>query len=285
MVTEARDPTMVELQDLIGFDDVARILGVQVPTARRYTYGYRPGFPEAAIKPPRTLYRRRDIEKHYGLPTTSPTDDKLDDELLGYTDIAQLIGRSKKTISVHAHITTDFPTPVVLARQPLFRKHDITRYAATLNTPQPSRAERSSARPINVTVHLHSDDRPTAAATAGQIHLALAVRDHDLALQHFMRLNTALRRAHGRARAAIATDTPASTRSRRWDSAIAGLVAFRLNEESLDRPDWLGDRSRVLARSWSLGGGPAHAAVEIERVPSEFLQRRVLVDPAMLAAD
>lgn len=120
--------------------------------------------------------------------------------------------------------------------------------------------------------------REDAATLAEGIADALEHSDDDRALRLYIQLNDNLAAEHGAIRFALCIAEPTTTGQKRWDAAIAALVALRLNEEALPRPSWVDDPNRVLARTWTLGAGPYTITPPPRRVPVEFLDRRVLID-------
>lgn len=120
--------------------------------------------------------------------------------------------------------------------------------------------------------------REDAASVAVEIADALKNSRPERALRWFIQLNDNLASEHGALRFALSIAEPESTGTKHWDAAIAALVAYRLGEEGLPSPEWVTGDSRSLKRSWSIGDGTYGIRPELDRVPPEFLKRRVLID-------
>lgn len=120
--------------------------------------------------------------------------------------------------------------------------------------------------------------RADAASAADRISTALVEGDSAGALRHFIQLNDDLAAEHNEVRFALAISEPAPTGVKHWDAAIAGLVEYRLSEESLPLPSWATDGSRYLRKTWTFNAGTYTVPVSPERVPAAFLTRKVLID-------
>lgn len=118
--------------------------------------------------------------------------------------------------------------------------------------------------------------RDDAATVAAEIRLRLSIGDKDRALRALLQLNDNLVAERGLVRGILTIAEPESTRVAVWDAAIAGLVAWRLNEEGLPLPDWTQAPSRFLRTSMPLGVDPADPTPPLDEVPSEFAERGVL---------
>ncbi len=118
--------------------------------------------------------------------------------------------------------------------------------------------------------------RDDAASTAVAIRSHLRAQDPDRALRALLQLNDDLTAEHGLVRGVLALAEPEPTGNRLWDAAIAGLVAWRLNEERIPLPDWVGDPDRALPEPTVFRVDPADPAPEREDVPDEFAERGVL---------
>jgi len=120
--------------------------------------------------------------------------------------------------------------------------------------------------------------RVDAASTADSMRTALSHKDEAAALRHFIQLNDNLVAEHDEVRYALAISEPAPTGVKHWDAALAGLVEYRLREESLPVPSWTRASSRSLRKSWTFSAGSYDVPVPIDRVPEAFLARKVLID-------
>ena len=118
--------------------------------------------------------------------------------------------------------------------------------------------------------------RDDAASTAVAIRSHLRAQDPDRALRALLQLNDDLTAEHGLVRGVLALAEPEPTGNRMWDAAIAGLVAWRLNEERFPLPVWVGDPDRALPEPTVFRVDPADPAPEREDVPDEFAERGVL---------
>lgn len=120
--------------------------------------------------------------------------------------------------------------------------------------------------------------REDASSVALEISNAIAGGNPELALRWFIQLNDNLSAEHGALRFALTIAEPEPIGAKHWDAAIGAVVAHYLTEERLPIPEWVEDKSRFLARSWSLGDGRYSIEPAPDRVPPEFRKRRVLID-------
>lgn len=118
--------------------------------------------------------------------------------------------------------------------------------------------------------------RDDAATIATRIRDSLRRQDLQLALRYLIQLNDNLVAEHGIVRGVLAITEPILTGRRLWDSTIAALVAWRLNEENLPLPGWVTDPTRKLDRARVLRVDPADPVPETEDIPAEFIQHGVL---------
>lgn len=119
--------------------------------------------------------------------------------------------------------------------------------------------------------------RADAAAVASEIRNSLAAGDPRRALRALVQLNDNLVAEHGLVRGILALAEPESTKDPVWDAAIAGLVAWRLNEERLPLPEWTRGSDRRLSAPTALELDAADPVPTEADVPREFAERGVLV--------
>ena len=112
--------------------------------------------------------------------------------------------------------------------------------------------------------------RDDAATVAAEIRLRLNTGDKDRALRALLQLNDNLVAERGLVRGILTIAEPESTRVAVWDAAIAGLVAWRLNEEGLPLPDWTRAPSRFLHTPTTLGVDPADPTPPFDEVPVSY---------------
>lgn len=124
--------------------------------------------------------------------------------------------------------------------------------------------------------------RADTASAADRISAALSQNDAAGALRHFIQLNDDLAAEHSEVRFALAISEPAPTGVKHWDAAIAGLVEYRLSQESLPLPSWATDESRYLRKAWTFNAGTFVVPVAPELVPEAFLKRKILIDRVTL---
>lgn len=117
--------------------------------------------------------------------------------------------------------------------------------------------------------------RDDAATVAAEIRRHLTAGDKDRALRALVQLNDNLVAEHGLVRGVLGLAEPESTRDRVWDAALAALVAWRLGEEGLPLPPWVGLPSRFLDGQRTLEVDPADPSPPISEVPAEFAKRGV----------
>ena len=119
--------------------------------------------------------------------------------------------------------------------------------------------------------------RDDAATIAGEIRASIAEKNSRRALRQLIQLNDNLLAETGLVRGVLGLAEPESTGSKLWDASIAGLVAWRLNEQSLPLPEWVSAPERKLARSRPLSSDPADPIPSGSDIPDEFAERGVLV--------
>lgn len=117
--------------------------------------------------------------------------------------------------------------------------------------------------------------RDDAATIAAEIRRQLTAGDKDRALRALVQLNDNLVAEHGLVRGILGLAEPESTRDRVWDAALAALVAWRLGEEGLPLPPWVGLPGRFLDGQRTLEVDPADPLPPISQVPAEFAKRGV----------
>ncbi len=118
--------------------------------------------------------------------------------------------------------------------------------------------------------------RDDAAAIAPQIRSSLEAGDRSLALRYLIQLNDNLLSEKGIIRGVLAVAEPELVGQKVWDAAIAGLVAWRLNEERVPLPAWVNDPRRILDRTRVLRVDPADPEPTRADVPRELLEHGVL---------
>ena len=118
--------------------------------------------------------------------------------------------------------------------------------------------------------------RDDAATIASHIRESVAAKDSRRALRQLIQLNDNLIAETGLVRGVLGLAEPESTGKKLWDAAIAGLVAWRLNEQSLPLPAWVSTPERKLERSRPLSADPADPIPQRSDIPDEFAERGVL---------
>lgn len=88
----------------------------------------------------------------------------------------------------------------------------------------------------------------TAAETADVIERELAAGRFDSAFRAVIQLADDLKREVGAVRVAVVTAPPGSTGDARFDALLAGVVAVRLDEQSLPHPAWVNDVTSLSER-------------------------------------
>ena len=119
--------------------------------------------------------------------------------------------------------------------------------------------------------------RDDVATVAAAIRDAVKRDDARLAFRYFIQMNDNLVAERGLLRGVLAVTEPESTGSKTWDSAIAALVAYRLNAQQVPLPSWVHAPERSLGRARVLQVDPADPAPPRDDVPTEFLEHGVLI--------
>jgi len=126
--------------------------------------------------------------------------------------------------------------------------------------------------------------RESAATIASRVERALGDSRPDLAVRHFLQLNDNLIAEHNEVRYVLGSSEPAATGVKHWDAALAALVAYRLAEEDFPAPSWTLHPDRYLKKRWTFNDGLYVIPVDTVDVPTEFLERGVLIDAATLVS-
>jgi transcriptional regulator with XRE-family HTH domain len=122
----------------------------------------------------------------------------------------------------------------------------------------------------------------TAIATGAEIRNAVRRDDHQSALRAFVQFNDDLLRENGALRVGLTLGEPAPTGDRRWDSALAALVDYRLSSDGLPHAPWVDDTDRILDDPWIYDGTDYSARHDREITPPQFLRRGIIINPAEL---
>jgi transcriptional regulator with XRE-family HTH domain len=123
---------------------------------------------------------------------------------------------------------------------------------------------------------------PDAATTAARIGSELSKARFDSALRAFIDHSDALSRETGVDRIALVLARPARTGRPVWDAALAGLADYWLNDEQLPHPTWTSEPERYLPAPKELIEILHAPSIELDRVPTEFRERNVLVERGTL---
>ncbi len=119
--------------------------------------------------------------------------------------------------------------------------------------------------------------RDDVATITAEIRQALARDDLQLAFRYFIQMNDNLVGEGGLLRGILAVTEPELTGSKTWDSAIAALVEYRLNQEGVPAPAWTSSATRRLERARPLLVDPADPVPAHGDVPTEFLEHGVFI--------
>lgn len=115
----------------------------------------------------------------------------------------------------------------------------------------------------------------TEAASAIRVHLKAG--NTQGALRVLVQLNDNLVSEHGLHRGVLGISEPEPTGNQVWDAALAGLVAWRLTEESIPLPTWVDKPRFSLPLPRILHLDSADPLPAISDTPSELARRGVLV--------
>ncbi|MGO4105786.1 helix-turn-helix domain-containing protein [Leifsonia sp. YAF41] len=124
--------------------------------------------------------------------------------------------------------------------------------------------------------------RSDAARIASEISSALANTDEALAFRRFLQLADNLAAEHGATRVGLTLTEPPPTGSKQWDAAIAALCEFRLNTDSLPVPDWVSTKTGSPGKPWAPRTSDYDIPADPAQVPTEFLNRGILIESATL---
>lgn len=124
----------------------------------------------------------------------------------------------------------------------------------------------------------------TTLSASTQIMDSLVDDRPDNAIRGFLNLSDNLRRNHGIDRVVIGLSEPALTGSKEWDAALAAVVEYWFNDESLPLPHWVNSPLRTLADASAPQLGAFDSDPDISQVPREFRDRNVLLETRTLAS-
>ena len=125
---------------------------------------------------------------------------------------------------------------------------------------------------------------PTAAESAWRIRRSLQAGSREGALRNFLDLADGLAAEDAVTRAALSILPPATTGSRDWDAALAGLVEHRLDEVEITAPAWTTQPERVADRLASPQLGEYDLPAEVEKGLPAFLRHNVVLEPETLSS-
>ena len=109
------------------------------------------------------------------------------------------------------------------------------------------------------------------------MHEYLAQGDISSCFRQWLQLANELAGADSVTRTLLSYQAPTSTGSRQWDSALASLVEYRLNQLGAPLPTWLDEPSFRLESPESLQTHEHHNyPVDPSAVAAEFLNRNIL---------
>ncbi|MEO6200505.1 MAG: helix-turn-helix transcriptional regulator [Cryobacterium sp.] len=126
--------------------------------------------------------------------------------------------------------------------------------------------------------------RPDAVESADRIATSLRDMRRDSAFRAFLDYSDGLAATHGVNRVVLTAAEPFPTGSPAWDAAIAAVTEFRLNEESLPKPGWIGSSDRTLPHPATPHLGVYDIEPDVANVAPEFLRRNVLIERGTLAS-
>jgi len=118
--------------------------------------------------------------------------------------------------------------------------------------------------------------RADVATMVSNIARDLKANDKQRAIRDLIQLNDNLVAERGLIRGVLAVAEPESTGNPLWDATIAAIVEWRLTEDHVPLPQWVGDSSRTLSTPTVLRLDPADPDPTIADVPKEFIKHGVL---------
>lgn len=127
-------------------------------------------------------------------------------------------------------------------------------------------------------------NRADAVETAERISSALRDKSVDVAFRRFLDYSDGLSATDGVDRVILAVAEPFPTGSRLWDTALAAVAEFWLDEARLPRPSWLDDPSRTLTQPEALAVSEYDLEPDPAQVPAQFLKRNLLIERGTLAS-
>mgnify|MGYP000379047473 CR=1 FL=1 len=122
----------------------------------------------------------------------------------------------------------------------------------------------------------------TTSNVSAEIRTQLASERPQDAIRPFLRLSDNLGQSHGIDRITVALSEPEPTGSIEWDAAVAGLVEYWCNRESLPVPHWVNYPDRFLGSPSSPQLGKFDLAPNVDKIPKEFRRRNILLELSTL---
>lgn len=126
--------------------------------------------------------------------------------------------------------------------------------------------------------------RPDAVNTAERIASALRNEDVHAAFRRFLDYSDGLASVNGVDRIILTVAEPAPAGSQLWDTAIAAVAEYWLDQAALPKPSWLNQPGRTLPKPEPLAISEYDLDPDVAEVPSQFLKRNLLVERGTLAS-
>lgn len=124
----------------------------------------------------------------------------------------------------------------------------------------------------------------SAVETGARIAAALRGGSKDGAFRALLDLSDGLASETPLVVAALVVAQPESTGSRDWDAALSGAVAYRLRKAGLPAVGWTSNAITDIQDLRAPHLHPLDDAPNISRVPSEFIDRGILIEESTLAS-
>ena len=127
-------------------------------------------------------------------------------------------------------------------------------------------------------------NRVDAVETAERISYALRDEGAEAAFRRFLDYSDGLDATEGVDRVVLTVAEPFPTGSLLWDTALAAVTEYWLDEARLPKPSWLNDPSRALAHPEALSISEYDLEPDPTEIPEQFLRRNLLLERGTLAS-
>lgn len=125
---------------------------------------------------------------------------------------------------------------------------------------------------------------PTSVEAGDSINAALDAGRVDAAFRAFLDFSDGLASSEAVIRVVLACAPPESTGSPVWDTALAAVAEYWLDQDGLPKPSWLSEPDRSLPTPQGLAVSVYDPEPDPDEVPQQFHRRNLLVERSTIAS-